>query len=104
MKLFPAALVTTCVFLFTACSHNGNKTVAPTQVCDSTLYEMGRSHAANMFSTCGDSTSLRTYLLDTQAKLHEIEQKNGRQSAYDYRHGFEEYVKFYDPVLAAEIL
>jgi len=87
----------------TAC-RGGNDKGDITPVADSTVYEMGRSHAANMFATCNDSTSLRNYLLDTQAQIYDIEQKNGRQSASDYRHGFEDYVKFHDPALADEIL
>lgn len=80
-----------------------NHSSQPVAVADSTIYEMGRSHAANMFSACNDSTEMRTYLLDTQATIYEIEQKKGRQSAFDYRQGFEDFVKYYDPALAREL-
>lgn len=84
-------------------SCGGGHSSQPTTVVDSTIYEMGRSRGADMFSACNDSTEMRIYLLDTQAEIYDIEQKKGRQSAFDYRRGFEDFVKFYDPALAAEL-
>lgn len=52
-------------------------------------YALGQKRASEA-AECGSREELEDLLLDTQARITEISQRNGREAARDYRRGFEE--------------
>lgn len=96
-KKIISCLLLMCIVV--ACSSEKRNDLSSTPV-DSTLFDEGRAHAAEMFECCDDSVKMSLYLLDTRARISKIEEQKGRQPAEDYRLGFEDYVRFHDPELA----
>jgi len=106
MKIKDLIGLAVATYFILGCS-SGNGTGADTNnnaIVDSVAFEEGREHAANMFDTCPDSVAMSLYLLDTRAIIDEILDDRGTAAATDYERGFTEYIRFYDPEMAAKIL
>lgn len=67
-------------------------------------YVNGRDRAEYFFDTCTDSASTCLFLLETRVNADELRRDSGDDAADNYLAGFEDYIRKFDPELAAEIL
>lgn len=71
---------------------------------DSSVYEMGRRHAAYIINTHTEVDSIGAALLEVRAREHQIRQRIDNQAADVYIYGFERYISENAPALADSIL
>lgn len=67
-------------------------------------YVNGRERAERYFDNCADSASSCLFLLETRVNADELRRDSGDDAADNYIAGFEDYIRKFDPELAAEIL
>lgn len=67
-------------------------------------YVNGRDRAEYFFDMCTDSASTCLFLLETRVNADELRRDSGDDAADNYLAGFEDYIRKFDPELAAEIL
>lgn len=58
----------------------------------------------NGILNCADSASTCLFLLETRVNADELRRDSGDDAADNYIAGFEDYIRKFDPELAAEIL
>ena len=67
-------------------------------------YVNRRERAERYFDNCADSASTCLFLLETRVNADELRRDSGDDAADNYIAGFEDYIRKFDPELAAEIL
>lgn len=69
-------------------------------VRDRKAYTLGQEHGQRVAGLRGDESALQDALLDVRARMTNIHDRLGAQSAADYERGFVDYIKANDDSLA----
>lgn len=69
-------------------------------VRDRRAYTLGREHGQKVAGLRGDEPALQEALLDVRARMTNIHDRLGPQSAADYERGFTDYIRANDDSLA----
>lgn len=92
--LTAAALCAPLITVTTSCGdHAAQQQKVSKKVRDKKAYALGGEHAKKLLEYASDEDRIQDGLLETRARISNINSKLGAQSATDYERGFTDYIR-----------
>lgn len=86
--------------VLSGCGESGHKAVSE-KVKDKKAYNLGQAHGRDVIAISADEDALQDALLEVRARITNISDRIGPQSAHDYEAGFSDCIRQNSDSLAA---
>ena len=87
-----AVLLTASTLILGGCGNSDSKTVSE-KIKDKKAYNLGKKHGLDVIAIADDEGALQDALLEVRARITNISDRIGPQSAHDYETGFTDCIR-----------